>query len=172
MSLIISVTHQISASSFIVLSGPSQFKFAGISHFAKFSGSLLRLVEVVIHGLDSLILVCVFLSLHCIEVLETTNLFLITSTFFFQLTKICSTGIDFSAKRMAWISLLSDIFLSGKNLWFSSWNLFSGGSNLCLELIIASSFVVGKEAGILYFLLKTHKGNRVRFKAGLEVIVL
>ena len=119
-SLGVSVAEEIRLSGLVILSSSSELELTGVSELSELRSSLLCLVEVVVLGLDSVVLVSVLLSLHVVEVLKSVDLFSVTCALFFQLGELSDSGIDLSAESVTGVRLLGDISLGCEDLSLSS----------------------------------------------------
>lgn len=80
----VTLSHEISSSCLISLSGAAKLKLSCVSLLSKISSSLLGLVEIVVSSLNATILIRVLSSLESIEILCSLNFFLVMRAFFLK----------------------------------------------------------------------------------------
>ena len=139
---------------------------------AKISSTLLGLVELVIGGLDAIVLITVFPSFHGVEVLGPGNFFLVTSPLLLELVEFVTGVVDFLAEGMATVGLLGAVTLCGEDLSLTTGDLFTSRGNLGLQVVIRSVLFIEQETGVINFLLQAGESETVRVMASLEVVVL
>lgn len=168
----VSLASEVVTSSIIGFSGPSEFKLASIGQLGKFSGPLLCLVEIVIGGLDAVVLVRILSPLHVIQIFEVLNFVLVARSLLLQLGEFVSGVVVLEPQLMTVVVFLGHVSLGGKDFGFTSGDLLAGGSNLSLEVVVCAVLLIKEIASVVDLFSEGSESEVVRVGSGFEVVVL
>ena len=169
---LVPLSHQIRGSCLIGLSGPAKLELPGVCLLGKISSPFLRLIQVIVSGLDSAILVTVLPGFEGVEVLRPFDLLLVFRPLVLQLGKLVRCVIVFFPQSMSAVTFLGDIPLSRENFSLTSADLLTSRGNLRLQVVIRTILLIEQEASVIDFLLEPSHRHKVGVSSGLEVIVL
>ena len=119
------------------------------------------LVEVIVSGLDSLVLVAILSGLQLIEVSLTVDLPLVSVTVILEFCQFVLSVFNLFAESVASVGLLSNIALGGKDLSISARNLLSCVRDISLQIVVGSVFLIEEESGIVDLFLEGGDGDGI-----------
>ena len=125
-SQFVSLAGKVAISSIVGFGGPSEFKLTRICQLGQFGSTLLRLVQIVVGGLDAVVLVCVLPPLHVIQIFEVLNFVLVTRSLLLQFGEFIGRVVVLLPQLVTVVVLLSHVALRRKDFGLASGNLLPG----------------------------------------------
>jgi len=121
---------------------------------------------------NSAVIVTVFTLLAGVDILQLVNFILVACLFLLKFSKLVSEVVNVFAESKSTITLSLNISLGSKNFSLTTRNLFTSSSNLSLNVVVCSVFLIQEETSVIELLLESVKSYQVGVVACLEVIVL
>lgn len=143
-----------------------------VSQFAQLDGSLLGLVEVVVHALEFGVVVLALALSHGHGVPESVDLVLVLSLLLSQLGQFVLEVVGVLPKLVDSIALLTKVSLKRYALLLPSTDLVSDGANFSLVLVVGAVFLIEQEPEVLNLLPEVVEADDVLVVAVVVVIVL
>jgi len=125
-SQFVSLAGKIAICGIVGFGGPSEFKLARICQLGQFGSPLLRFVQIVVGGLDAVVLVCVLTPLHVIQIFEVLNFVLVARSLLLQFGQFIRRVVVLLPQLVTVVVLLSHITLCGKDFGLASGDLLAG----------------------------------------------
>lgn len=132
-----------------------------LRNLLELTGTLLKLVEVMLSALDAGVALCVLALFVAVDVTDTVNLLLVTAALFLEFRELEGSGIDIFSESERVVTLGLALTLVAENFSFSAGDLLTKSSDLNLHVVVATVLIVEVVSGIVALFLEAVKGDAV-----------
>ena len=171
-SMVVLGAGKLSVSRVKCLAGTSELELLGVGEFSKLIRPLLGLEKIVVDSLDASIIVSALTLLHGNAISHSIDFVLVLSFLFTQSTELEAQVVCIFAHCVALIGLDTAFAAKGNALSLTAADLVANGTDLSLQLVVATVFLVQKEAKILDLLAECVGSHNVLIVAIVIVVVL
>ena len=154
------------------LVGFSELEVLRVGEFGEFVGSLLGFVQIIVHTLETSIVVLALALSHGDSISESVNFILVLSLLLSELGKFVLEVVGVFTELVNGVLLLAEVSLEGNALLLSAADLVSDGTNLSLVLVVGAILLVGEEAKVLDLLSESVGGHNILVVSVVVVVVL
>lgn len=154
------------------LVGFSELEVLRVGEFGEFVGSLLGFVQIIVHTLETSIVVLALALSHGDAISESVNFILVLSLLLSELGKFVLEVVGVFTELVNGVLLLAEVSLEGNALLLSAADLVSDGTNLSLVLVVGAILLIGEEAKVLDLLSESVGGHNILVVSVVVVVVL
>lgn len=145
-SMVVLGAGKLSVSRVKCLAGTSELELLGVGEFSKLIRPLLGLEKIVVDCLDASIVVSALTLLHGNAISHSIDFVLVLGFLFTQSAELEAQVVGVFAHRVALVSLDAAFAAKGNALSLTAADLVADGTDLSLQLVVATVFLVQEEA--------------------------